>query len=179
MKCSKCQTPLTNGKLFCPNCGYLNDSQPKPLIDLSEHQQSYPFNKLPVWWYLYAIIFSISGIINTFLVRSILSDTGIYRYPIIEALTNLINLHAIGSSWSGTAIFISGILSLISTVLLISRKRLAALFIFANLIVGTIVAIILLIDWQFANSFLAPFSLYICINALWFIYFLKQRPLLK
>ena len=47
MKCEKCGAELTEGKLFCPQCGHLQD---KTLADADVSKQSHEI-KIPYKWY--------------------------------------------------------------------------------------------------------------------------------
>lgn len=167
MNCSKCQSPLPEGKLFCPKCGHLNEKPTDPERSPSPAHSK----KSEGWWYLYAVLYVIFAISNFQIAVNAFTPRGLNALSAIQRIAQIL-------------FYLSAFFSIGSVIALFFKKPISLGIVYSNLILMPLAYITLLVSFssQGQQIGLQPidmilFALPFILSVAWFLYFRKKRHL--
>lgn len=167
MNCSKCESPLPEGKLFCPKCGHLNEMQMEPERSPTPVQSK----KSEGGWYLYAVFCVIFAISNFQIAANAFTPRGLNAFSGIQRIAQIL-------------FYLSAFFNIASVVALFYKKPISLRIVYSNLILIPIAYVTLVISLlrQGQQIGLQPidiilFVLPFIMSLVWFFYFRKKRHL--
>lgn len=157
MNCSKCNNILPEGKLFCPQCGQLNQTQIATTSNIIQERIKISFPLPPLIWYPYALLFGCQIlwylVIQYLGILNLIHKLPFYPTIFIIGFFNLrLRLDSVGgwipSLWPGIPqifqliLYVLGtIINISSTVFLYKRHKFSMKFMLLNIVFNFFLAL--------------------------------------